>query len=143
MTSGVKYVLDTNTLSALMEADANVLAHLQQVEPASVAMPQPALAEIMYGIERLPRSRRKEKLRANLQLLLSQVTRLAWSDEVSHMFASVKAMLERRGQPIEDFDVAIAAHAVGDNVVLVTTDAKHMSRVPGITIEDWSRPKET
>jgi tRNA(fMet)-specific endonuclease VapC len=50
----------------------------------------------------------------------------------------IKATLERRGERIDDFDAAIAAHAMAEEAVLVTANLQHMARVPGLTIEDWS-----
>jgi predicted nucleic acid-binding protein len=48
--------------------------------------------------------------------------------------------LEKSGKRIEDFDLATAAHALAEDATLVTADAKHMTRVPGSTVEDWSLP---
>jgi tRNA(fMet)-specific endonuclease VapC len=47
--------------------------------------------------------------------------------------------LERRGTRIEDFDAAIAAHALASGAKLVTSNLDHMARVPGLQIEDWSQ----
>jgi predicted nucleic acid-binding protein len=55
----VKYVLDTNAVSALMKGTAAVIERLAATAPADVAVPQPVLAEIAFGIERLPRSKRR------------------------------------------------------------------------------------
>lgn len=62
---------------------------------------------------------------------------MTWSDEVSQTFGAIKASLERHGTRIEDIDVAIAAHAVASDAVPVTTDRDHMSRLPGLTVENW------
>jgi tRNA(fMet)-specific endonuclease VapC len=111
------------------------------VSPESVAVPQPVFAEIAYGIERLPRSRRKEALRARLELLRSQLQRAEWSDAVTSAFGRIKAVLGKRGQRIEDFDAAIAAHAAAvDGAVLVTADVGDMARIPGIRLENWLAP---
>ena len=53
--------------------------------------------------------------------------------------ASIKASLERRGMRIEDIDGAIAAHARALDATLVTANLDHMTRVPGLQIEDWDR----
>ncbi len=134
----MKYVLDTNAVSALMRGDSRVVDHLAQTSRAAVGIPQPVLAEIAYGIERLPRSRRRENLRRRLELLRSELRRCEWSDAVSEKFSEIKAALERKGLRIEDFDVAIAAHAVAQDAILVTADTDHMRRVPGLAVEDWS-----
>ena len=134
----MKYVLDTNMLSALMKGDPRAVDRLRAVNKDEIGVPQPALAEIAYGIARLPRSKRKEALQDRFDLLRTEIPRIAWSDEVSESFGSVKATLEKRGEHIEDFDAAIAAHALALGAVLVTADMSHMVRVPGLVVEDWT-----
>jgi tRNA(fMet)-specific endonuclease VapC len=134
----VKLVLDTNAVSALMKGDPRVVEKLKQRSREDVSVPQPVLAEIAYGIERLPPSRRKEALRERFLMVMTELARAEWSDEVSERFGSIKAALERRGLRIEDFDAAIAAHALAREGVLVTANLDDMARVPGLTVEDWS-----
>jgi len=134
----MKYVLDTNAVSALMKGDAQVIERLQQGERAEVGIPHPVVAEISYGIERLPKSKRREALAGRFELLKQEIQRVEWSDRVSQAFGTIKARLERRGERIEDFDAAVAAHAIAEGAVLVTANLKHMMRVPDLEIEDWS-----
>jgi tRNA(fMet)-specific endonuclease VapC len=139
----VKYVLDTNVVSLLMKGDPNVIGRLKAVSRADVCMPQPVIAEITYGIQRLSRSKRKDALASRFKLLKREIGRLAWSDEVSEAFGGIKSGLERKGERIEDFDAAVAAHALAMGCVLVTANLKHMTRVPGLQVEDWSEQLET
>lgn len=132
------YVLDTNAVSALMKGNEAFVERLASQTPADVAIPQPVIAEIAYGIERLPRSRRRSILQARFDLICSELSRVEWTDGVSHAFGRIKAALERRGTRIEDFDAAIAAHALANGATLVTSNADHMNRVPGLAIENWS-----
>jgi tRNA(fMet)-specific endonuclease VapC len=134
----MKYVLDTNALSALMKGDARALAHLRRAGRAEVGIPQPVIAEISYGIERLPTSKRRHALAQRFDLLRAELPRCQWTDTVSERFGDVKAALERKGERIEDFDAAIAAHALADGAVLVTANLGHMVRVPGLSVEDWT-----
>ena len=133
------YVLDTNAVSALMKGHGTVVERLASTTPADIAVPQPVLAEIAFGIERLPRSRRRTQLQARFDLICSELPRAEWSDAVSHAYGRIKATLERRGERIEDFDAAIAAHALAIGGTLVTANLAHMSRVTGLRVEDWSR----
>jgi tRNA(fMet)-specific endonuclease VapC len=135
----MKYVLDTNAVSALMKGEPNAIERLKRVTRADVSLPQPVIAEISYGIERLPRSKRRDALASRFELLKTELQRAVWSDDVSEAFGGIKAGLERKGERIEDFDAAVAAHAVAMGCVLVTANAKHMMRVSGLEIEDWSR----
>ena len=136
----MKYLLDTNALSALMRGDPRVTARLRHVARGDVGVPQPVLAEIAYGIERLPRSKRRTALRDRFELLRSEIARVAWTDDVSECFGAIKADLEKHGTRIEDFDAAIAAHALANRAILVTANLDDMARVPGSVVEDWSEP---
>jgi tRNA(fMet)-specific endonuclease VapC len=134
----VRYVLDTNAVSALMKGDARVIERLGQVGKNDVMVPQPVLAEIAYGIQRLPRSKRREALARRFDLVRAELLRAEWSDEVSDHFGAIKAALEKKGRRIEDFDAAIAAHALAMGAVLVTANVDDMVRVQGLAVEDWS-----
>jgi tRNA(fMet)-specific endonuclease VapC len=135
----VTYVLDTNAVSALMKGLPAVVDRLSSAEPASIAVPQPVLAEIAFGIERLPRSRRRAALQARFDLVCAELPRAEWTDLVSQAYGRIKATLERRGTRFEDFDAAIAAHALAVDATLVTADLDHMNRVPGLRVEDWAK----
>ena len=139
----MRYVLDTNVVSSLMKGEPNVIEHMKRVSRADVSIPQPVVAEIAYGIQRLARSKRKDALTSRFELLKYEIRRALWTDEVSEAFAVVNAALERKGERIEDFDAAIAAHALAAGCVLVTANVKHMIRVPGLAVEDWSKKLET
>ena len=132
------YILDTNAVSALMRGDERVIQRLRKLDRSVVAVPQPVLAEIAYGIARLPRSRRRDNLEFRAEVIRTEIPRADWTDAVSAAFGSIKATLERSGKRIEDFDAAIAAHAVAVGGTLVTANADQMTRVPGLAVEDWT-----
>jgi tRNA(fMet)-specific endonuclease VapC len=136
----VKLVLDTNAVSALMKGDPRVLEKLKQRSKEEVSVPQPVLAEIAYGLERLPKSKRKDALQQRFDLIRFELARSDWTDDVSECFGSIKATLEKKGRRIEDFDAAIAAHALARDAVLITANVDDMARVPDLTVEDWSAP---
>ena len=131
------YVLDTNTLSFVLAGDASVCRRMLSESRTDVRLPQPAAAEIEYGLARLPASRRRDRLIERFHVFLAEIPRMAWTDAVSRAFGAAKADLERRGVRIEDFDVAIAAHALAGDATLVTDNVDHMRRIPGLRIENW------
>lgn len=133
----MKYVLDTNAVSALMKGTPSMLERLAVIARNDVLLPQPVLAELEYGVARLPRSKRQAELAVRLERIQAEVGRVTWTDEVSRAFGEIKTLLEKKGQRIEDFDVAIAAHALASKATLVTADGDHMTRVPGLKVEDW------
>jgi tRNA(fMet)-specific endonuclease VapC len=132
------YVLDTDVVLALMKGTAAVIERLAAIKPREVGIPQPVLAELACGIARLPpRSRRRQLLQDRLDLVRSELQRTEWTDAVSRAYVRIKAALERRGLQIEDFDAAIAAHALAHGATLVTSNAERMGRVPELLVEDW------
>ena len=133
------YILDTSAVSALMKGSEAVIERLAATAPTDVGLPQPVLAEIAFGIERLPRSRRRAALQARFDLICSELPRAEWTDPVSQAYGRLKARLDRRGTRIEDFDAAMAAHALAINATLVTANLEHMTRVSGLQIEDWGQ----
>ncbi len=134
----MKYVLDTNTVSALLKGNPLAVKRLRAEKRLSVAIPQPVISEISYGIARLPASKRKTRLQKQWTIFEKELVRVDWNDEVSHQFGTIKALLERRGKIIEDFDIAIAAHAVAHKAILVTADKSHMTRIRGLKLVDWT-----
>ena len=132
------YMLDTHAVSALMKGDPQVAAKLRAANRGDISIPQPVIAEIAYGIERLPRSNRRQVLRERLELVCMELPRAEWTDTVSERFGLIKATLEHKGNRIEDFDAAIAAHALASGATLVTANLADMVRVPGLKVVDWA-----
>ena len=60
-----------------------------------------------------------------------------WPAEVSQRYARVRTSLERAGQTIGSMDLLIAAHAMAEDLVLVTSNAREFLRVPGLAVEEW------
>ena len=52
----------------------------------------------------------------------------------------IRAELESKGTVIGEADFWIAAAALTPSAVLVTNNAGEFFRVPGLTVEDWTRP---
>jgi tRNA(fMet)-specific endonuclease VapC len=63
---------------------------------------------------------------------------LPWDSEAAWQYAELRAAMERRGKPMGNLDMMIAAHALAAQAVLVTND--HVFRqVKQLKIEDWTR----
>ena len=136
----MKFVLDTNTVSMAMAGEPSVTERMFSLARTDVLIPQPVIAEIEYGIARLPESERRQRLVERLQRFIENASDTSWTADVSRAFSTTKADLEARGQRIEDFDVAIAAHALALDAVLVSDNTAHMGRIRGLRLENWRDP---
>lgn len=50
----------------------------------------------------------------------------------------IRAALEKRGQIIGAYDILIAAHALSENLILVTNNTNEFSRIPNLPIRNWA-----
>lgn len=133
----MRYVLDTNIVSLALAGDPSVLERMFSLPRTDVLIPQPVIAEIEYGIARLPESEKRRRLAERLQRFVENASGIAWTAGVSRAFGVTKADLEARGQRIEDFDVAIAAHALAFDAVLVSDNTAHLGRIRSLRLENW------
>jgi tRNA(fMet)-specific endonuclease VapC len=132
-------VLDTTAFAAAMRNEPVLVAFLKARRPGAVATVPPVVAEIQYGIRRLEAgSRTRTLLEAERDRLLGVLRVLPWTPESSARFGEVKAALERAGEPIDDFDVAIAAIALGHGAEVLTANLTHFRRVHGLASRHWT-----
>ncbi len=131
----MRYLLDTNTVSALMRGEPHVATRVAGTPREDVAICQVTAAEIEFGLRHLPASKRCRTLEAQWSAIGSELLRLHWSDEVSRRFGERKARLEKAGRRMSDFDLAIAVHALAYGLTLVTAD-RAFERLR-LTRENW------
>jgi tRNA(fMet)-specific endonuclease VapC len=93
--------------------------------------------EVRFGIARLARGRKRKKLASALDSVLSTLESvLPVSRETARVYSDLKADLWRRGMPMGENDLWIAASALEHGLVLVTSDGLFQN-VPGLKLEDW------
>ena len=131
-------LLDTTAFSAAMRGDPDLMEFLRARRPGEVTTAPPVVAEIEYGIRRMDVSSRKRTLlEAQRDRFLAVIRILPWTPESSSAFGSIKAGLERAGELIDDFDIAIAAIALSHGVEVITANLVHFGRVSGLTCRHW------
>jgi tRNA(fMet)-specific endonuclease VapC len=54
------------------------------------------------------------------------------------IYAKEKAKLRKQGLLIDDFDILIGSAAVANEMIMVTNNVAHLSRLDNIAIEDWT-----
>jgi len=135
----VTYLLDTTTFSALMRRDTKVRARVAALAPTDrVAICTITRGEVLYGLVRLPEGKRRSALEAAAMYLFGEVVCLAVPEAAADQYTSIKRETERKGTPLDENDLWIAATARTLGAVVVTTDSD-FQRVSGLQIEDWAQ----
>jgi len=55
----------------------------------------------------------------------------------AELSGEIKAILSRSGLPLDDMDLLIGATAIANDLIMVTHNIRHFSRIPKLKIEDW------
>lgn len=121
-------VVDTNVTSELMRPSPSpaVTAWVRAHTPAELYTTSITLAEVRYGIERLPSGRRRDLLRAAADDVFSAFPDqiLAFDATAAVDYAGIVSSRDRAGAPIDGFDAQIAAICRVHGATLATRDVK-------------------
>ncbi len=90
--------------------------------------------ELLFGAYRTKNASRSI---ADVNQFLAGFASLPFNDATADISARIRANLEAAGERIDVNDVLIASIALANGLILVTHNVRHLSRVPGLSIEDW------
>lgn len=128
------YLLDTNTLIYFFKDVGQVANRLLSHQPDQIAIPAVVVYELETGIAK---STQPEKRRAQLDELLRTINILTFGLAEAKATATLRATLEKAGQPLGPIDYLIAGTALAHQAILVTHNTYEFSRAPGLQWEDW------
>ena len=115
------YMLDTNMVSYIAKGQSQAARArmLNLGNDEMVCLSAITEAEIRYGLAKRPEA---TALRERMDWFLAAVKVLPWGREEAKAYGALRAKLESSGQPLENMDMQIAAHAIAAGAVLVTND---------------------
>ena len=131
----MKYLLDTNALTAWAKKDDHFIARIQSLVPADLCISVMTEHELRYGIACNPNLR----LRPVLERMLGLLQKVMVDSEIAATAALMRAELRQQGQPIGPYDLLIAATALTHQLTVVTHNTREFSRVAGLSLEDWQQ----
>lgn len=115
----MRYLLDSNTIVYGLNQHPAVRARLLDLEPETLLLCAPVLAELTFGVAN---SSRLEENGRRLEALVQRLRFVAFSASAARRFGFMKAGLRKRGIQKSDFDLAIAAIAIDVGATLVSGD---------------------
>ncbi|MEB3339458.1 type II toxin-antitoxin system VapC family toxin [Okeania sp.] len=131
----MNYLLDTNIVSAFVNQNQKIRDKLLNVylREEDVYISCISFYEVKRGLLYVNATRKLSIFNRFCQ----KVTILFLDNlEVIEKATEIHINLRRKGRPIQDADILIAATAITNNLTLVSNDSD-MSRVEGINLENW------
>jgi len=133
----VLYMLDTDicVYVAKQRYYPQVLARFNRLKFGDVGMSIVSYGELRFGAQKSDSP--NEAIR-QLSTFLEAVPVLTMESATAEYYGRLRCELERQGKPIGTNDLWIAAHCLQLGLTLVTNNEREFSRIPDLTIENWT-----
>ncbi len=136
-------VLDTNVFSEpLKPAPSSVVAlWFRAQDRAATFITAVTEAEALYGVESLPRGKRRAQLMDAVEKILKTEYEgriLSFDEPAARVYAKIVAAREAAGRPMSQFDAMIAAIARSHGAAVATRNTKDFEGCGIQTINPWS-----
>jgi toxin FitB len=136
-------ILDTNVISEIMQPSPSprVLDWWLQQQTGELFTSTVSEAEILYGIELLPKGKRRDRLLAEAEAMFNEDFAgriLPFDEEAARAFAEIAAARRTQGRPIAEFDAQIAAIARTHRAALATRNTSDFEACGVRPVNPWT-----
>jgi len=132
----MKFMLDTNIcIYIIKNKPLKVLKKFKEIEAKSVCISSITSSELWSGVFK---SMNFERNAIALEEFLSPLTILDYDEKTSKVYGKIRSELEKKGNIIGSMDLLISAHALSEELTLVTNNVKEFKRVKGLSLENWT-----
>jgi predicted nucleic acid-binding protein len=137
-------VLDTNIISEVIKPDpsAEVTGWLARERPSNIFTTAITQAELLYGIELMPRGRRRSALEAAITKILKELLAdriLPFDSNAAEVYARIAASRRAIGKPISEPDAQIAAIVDSRGASLATRNTRDFEHCGIKVVNPWAQ----
>lgn len=133
----MRYLLDTNICIYLIkQKPPYLLKKLKKALPLGVGISSITLSELEYGVQK---STQIERNALNLLRFLAAFEIVPFDESAARTYGTIRATLEKKGEPIGGMDMLIGAHARSMKAVLVTNNTREFDCIDGLQAADWTK----
>jgi len=125
------YLLDTNVVVPFLNGESAVEERMRRAEEVAVA--SIVLGELFYGARN---SIRAEANLIRVEAFAAAITVINCDAETGRTYGVIRHQLQRKGRPIPENDIWIAAIARQWNLMLITRDSD-CTYVDSLVVERW------
>ena len=135
MSAEPKYMLDTDICIFVQRREQpSVLARFRELKPGEAVISPITWGELIHGAMK---SKKTDLLLTLLDEFASLVPVVSMPPDCGKRYGMARSVLEKRGTPIGNNDLWIAAHALALGLTLITNNTREFGRVPRLKMENW------
>ncbi len=127
----MEYLFDTSWIIEVLAGRVETVRQHKLLNLAKIAVSYISIGEI-YEVA-FNYTYPQEHL-SSFREFLVPFKRLTLNEPIMEKFAEARSHLRRRGEIISDFDILIGATALHYNLIVLTNNKKHFTRIPDIKI---------
>ncbi len=129
-------LVDTDILSRFFRNEAPVVARFNSYVQVygQINISIITYYEVLSGL----RHRDAHKQLERFQAFVKENQMLPLNREAVEQAASLYAKTRKQGTPVDDIDILIAGIALAHGMTVATANINHFSKLPGVTIENWT-----
>ncbi len=137
----MKFLIDTNICIYIMNNHPpEVLPKFKSIGVGKVGISSITVSELHYGA---CKSNHIKKNIKRLDEFLSPFEILSYDKNASKYYGKIRSQLEKQGNIIGPLDMLIAAHALSNNLILITNNVKEFIRIKFLRVENWVEKQDT
>jgi tRNA(fMet)-specific endonuclease VapC len=129
------FMLDTDTIVYLLKGNRNVTETMKRFSVAPKAVSVITYGELTFGAYK---SQHVHENLAKVHRIREIFPILHVTPAVMETYGEIKSDLQKKGIPLDDMDLIIGATALTMGYCLVTNNAGHFDRIPGLNTVNWS-----
>jgi len=131
----MNFLIDTNIcIYIINKRPPEVIQKFKDKEVGQIGISSITVSELQYGVSK---SKFKKQNLRRLEEFLTPFQILPYDEPASKFYGEIRSQLESQGTIIGPLDLLIAAHALSQNLVLVTNNEKEFKRIPSLKVENW------
>jgi len=111
-----------------------VIHRFKDTEVGQIGISTITVSELNYGAAK--NNLRKQNFR-RLEEFLAPFEIIPYSQSAPKYYGEIRSSLENQGNVIGPLDLLIAAHALSENLTLVTNNEKEFKRIKSLKVENW------
>lgn len=131
----MRYLLDTNIcIYIIKRSPQQVIDRFKRLRVGDVGVSAITVCELQFGVSN---SSQPERNQSALTEFLGPLEVMDFPAAAAAAYGEIRAHLERSGKPIGSYDLLLAAHALHENLTLVSNNIREFARVPDLRAENW------